>query len=186
MIRKSIVILLSIATLSSLAEAKPHKGKGFLKSLLEDVELTAEQKEMLKEMKQEAKENRSDRKERKGKGKITWMEDYASGEKSEREVLNEITERFDSKIEMKLEKTENILDFIDTLSTEQREQAIENIEESEERPQRKKRNGKGFGKKSDKLFSGIDLSSRQETQLEKLQELLESRRENKQKQPRKG
>ena len=146
MIRKSIVILLSIATLSSLAEAKPHKGKGFFKSLLEDVELTADQKEMLKEMKQEAKENRSDRKER--KGKITWMEDYASGEKSEREVLNEITERFDSKIEMKLEKTENMLDFIDTLSAEQREQAIENIEEAEERPQRKKRRGKGFDKKS--------------------------------------
>ena len=96
-----------------------------------DLDLTKEQQDVLKEIKAEAKEMKKERKE--NRSKLNWMQEYAEGSTSQREVLSDIEERNEDKLEFKLEMTKNWLEFIDLLDEEQREQAIENIEEKDGR-----------------------------------------------------
>jgi len=169
MLRNIIIttIVAGLIAASNVAWAKSHKKcGGKLKILVEEVDLSEDQRELVHDIKEQAKENRKDRPR---KNKEKWMIDYLNGEVDRDDVHDHIDERFETGKQHHVEMQDVVFDLLETYTEEQREQVLDNIEETKECHQQRKEHTQRTEqrpKKLEMLTKGLDLSRKQQKQLE--------------------
>ena len=170
MIRKTILVLLTLGTFTTQAKAlTPQHSDQLAQNLKQELELTKQQKLILKEIKTGAKQLQYNKKAFKSADKSQWIERYARGKMSERQVEKYIQGRFNSKLGIKLELAKDWSKFVGTLNEEQKATIIE-VYKSTNRsiPKQTNPDPKTIDAKIAALLKGIQLSPLQKLQIKEI------------------
>ncbi|MEC7985625.1 MAG: Spy/CpxP family protein refolding chaperone [Myxococcota bacterium] len=182
--KKYLLITLALGGLSlttvGIANARPH-GSHMQKMLFKDLDLSEEQRAELKEMRQRKKEYRKDGKK---EGRKDWMVEFINGDLSRNSLHDDMDQNFEKMHAFHKENLSEMFDFIDALEGEQRAQFLENIDDLKEKMKQKRsradeRREKRERTKSsfiEKLFSDIQLTSKQKRQVENIREMQMERK----------
>lgn len=175
------VLALGIGIRKAHAE---HSENGCMKAraiLLQDVELTAEQKALLQEFKAEkkqagfSKEDRQQMHQEMKAQKHAWMVDYIAGNVSREEVLQKMADRSSKHEAHGANKQGMMLDLLSTYDDAQKAQVLENLDSQQScfddrREEIQEKHQKHQGRKGERMVSDLNLSASQQALWNQLQE----------------
>ena len=175
MFRKALYILPFFAISLPDAEARPRGNQPLMRVLIQDVDLTDDQKIAFFDMKQDNIEERSDKtKKRQGKKAIV---NYAMGNLSAEAWHAQIDENASERLEKHLSKMEALHDILETYSADQKEQVIDNLTAWKGKPNRAKKQRKR-GQRLKKMTKELNLTDSQSALLKELKDHRQFDKEN--------
>ena len=177
---KKILIIAIVALLSlGTAIAMHHKQCMHpMQILVQGVDLTPEQQEMLRDFKEQRHEYREEHMSMK-MARIQWIPSYLDDSLSREQVLESLVQAEQDHLAWKQEKHQKMLDLLATYSDVQKQQVLHNLDTQEGCSQDAERDGNGYGHhgkhdgefgeagpRHDKLFHDVHLTDEQQDLLD--------------------